>query len=344
MYGFGPSLRQQVMHKTHHRPAFTLVEMLVVIVIIGILAALLVPAVFRAMNAAKEARIGLEVANLAAAMERFKVEYGSYPPCFTLDYSTGKSISPTNQLQKATAIKAQISKFMNANFRYRDAKNDVIVMSGQPDNLAMSGLDSAEALYFWLGGNALPANPNPEFANIVPYRGGLGKNPTFPLKDVTADRTPYFEFDQTRLWDRDGDGFLEYYPAGDSNKTPYVYFEADQYRYAYFGDQFSNESQMAVKPYTSWQGTQAQLSTQIPTGGNIVELLPQELFAASEKFQIISAGLDSTFASSKQDVQSNLVNYILSYSFPNGPYVDPNNAFHDNITNFSEGTLEDQLP
>jgi prepilin-type N-terminal cleavage/methylation domain-containing protein len=62
------------------RRGFTLVELLVVIVIIGILAALISVAVSAAIGKAREARIQLEVANLSQAIQEYKTKYGSYPP------------------------------------------------------------------------------------------------------------------------------------------------------------------------------------------------------------------------------------------------------------------------
>ena len=62
------------------RTAFTLVEMLVVIVIISILAALITAAAATALWSAKQTKIKLEVDQLAGSMEAFKQKYGSYPP------------------------------------------------------------------------------------------------------------------------------------------------------------------------------------------------------------------------------------------------------------------------
>jgi len=63
------------------RRAFTLVELLVVIGILGVLAALITPAVFQARVSARNAAIKAEIDMLHMAIMNYKNEYGSFPPC-----------------------------------------------------------------------------------------------------------------------------------------------------------------------------------------------------------------------------------------------------------------------
>jgi len=58
---------------------FTLIELLVVITIIGILAGLAVPAVGKALEAAKKAETGAMVNQLRTALVQYETEYGVWP-------------------------------------------------------------------------------------------------------------------------------------------------------------------------------------------------------------------------------------------------------------------------
>lgn len=72
------------------RPAgFTLVELLIVIVVIGILIGLLLPAIMGGVRTAKDAQVSGEINTLAQALQSFKNKYGDFPPSRIILMETG---------------------------------------------------------------------------------------------------------------------------------------------------------------------------------------------------------------------------------------------------------------
>lgn len=71
--------RFAVSGRENSRRAFTLVELLTVIAVLGILAAILVPVVGRAQESARRARVKTQFGQWAVAIEAFRSEYGYYP-------------------------------------------------------------------------------------------------------------------------------------------------------------------------------------------------------------------------------------------------------------------------
>jgi general secretion pathway protein G len=59
---------------------FTLLELLVVIVILGLLIGLVAPAVLRQLGHAKEQIAGQSIARIGAVLDMYKLDTGSYPP------------------------------------------------------------------------------------------------------------------------------------------------------------------------------------------------------------------------------------------------------------------------
>ena len=74
--------------------AFTLIELLTVIAIIGILAAIVIPSAGGARTAANKAKTRAQFAQWAAAFEAFRQEYGSYPQMYNQGLAN-QSASPT---------------------------------------------------------------------------------------------------------------------------------------------------------------------------------------------------------------------------------------------------------
>jgi len=78
-------------HAKTGREGFTLVELLVVIVIIGLLAAMLVPGLSGAFRAAEKRRAMGQLDDLAGALKSYFAEYNEFPGGWSEDVAYGKS-------------------------------------------------------------------------------------------------------------------------------------------------------------------------------------------------------------------------------------------------------------
>ena len=135
------------------RRGFTLVEVLTVIVIIGILAAISVPAIGIAMRAAKRGAIRLEIDNIGQALEAYKLEYGEYPP----DFYVWNQVE--SHFRKAFPNIDNNELRILSQFTHYRVNAGNLIRGGSADPRSDSNythyphaIDRAEALVFCLGG------------------------------------------------------------------------------------------------------------------------------------------------------------------------------------------------
>ena len=301
---------------------FTLVELLVVIAIIGILVAMLIPAVSVAIKSAKTSTIAAELNQLAQAIENYKSKYGEYPPDFT------NAPAFVNHLRKA---------FPRMNLGTLNLSTATL-----PDGRALAKLDPAEAIVFWLG--MLKNNPRSPLAgpgepvSLFDFQDAQLTCPLFP--------DPALMQSQTVGPDLDGDWWPEYQPKHGPG-APFVYFDgrviSNVYIYRDASYPAANSTLASsigvVRPYrsntpvdsTDNNRTQPYVGVD-PSNTNS----PNTKWVAPEKFQILCAGLDGKFTSDPA---------VVFKQFPNPVNYRMTDEDSDNLASFSDGrTIGDCVP
>jgi prepilin-type N-terminal cleavage/methylation domain-containing protein len=321
-----------ILHPSSFPRAFTLVEMLTVIVIMGILAALITAAVIHARASVKVSAVRMEISQIQKALEAYKLKYGDYPPDFT------DQTAVVRHLQNAFP---RYFETLPAGAQWGQFVTDIKTAYG----IDPSTFDPATALVFWLGG--LPATVPAAGQPWIPAGFSADKQRPFSQGTSRENGTPFYAFVQDRLKVTDSASRpLRYIPPSmEQSPAPYVYFRARNDSVSVAGVMvgsgrlefgatnasnkfvpfsYSDTATSVCVPYMNGQGN-----------GNYDTPATVRPWAGEQPYQIISAGLtDGLFG----DAQSGAFRNITT-----GEGISQ--ADFDNIASCTaKSKIEDEMP
>jgi prepilin-type N-terminal cleavage/methylation domain-containing protein len=359
--------------------AFTLVELLVVITIIGILAALITVAAAGALKKAHQTEIKLELDQISQGVEDSRNKMGgAYPPNCQVDDNSdigaeGPSF-PINEAQVLTDLKRY---FKQAFPRSRESDNLLRALvglsstgsdSGDYLQVLPGGISAGEAIVFWLGGfSSDPKYPisgdgGPAYDITANGKGNLNNRQLEPL-----DRKWIFPFATTRLLPRKDDNyfdetnsrFIEYVSPITINGTrqirrinfwqyvpkkseqPYLYFDVSRHPAL-------DTSVSLTSPTATYDPPAATRLTGLGPGGNGLPVYAIKKLGESTSTPIQFANQDK-FQILHAGIDdewgdfSKMTTLTLSTNDPTKYLLFPTGPFTgevaDTIVNFSESTL-----
>ena len=225
--------------------AFTLVELMIVIAIIGILASLATVGVMKVLERSKMVTARIEVSQLEAAVSAAKLELGNLdalPSRIRLAYSYSNFQSPTQLSGESSSDFAlRVSTWET----FRKAFGKTITGTGTPPVFNWRGVNSTglanvpnattpfltlegmDAYVFWLGGIPENLGGTPEKVKFTGFAADRS-DPTFSEAAKSKRKGPYYDFDTTRISGTFASGKLGYKNSYDG---AYAYISNSEYAF-----------------------------------------------------------------------------------------------------------------
>ncbi|MES2790282.1 MAG: prepilin-type N-terminal cleavage/methylation domain-containing protein [Planctomycetota bacterium] len=304
---------EEVTHKKNasKRQAFTLIELMIVVVIIATLMGLLLPAVMSAFGSAKVAEVASEIRGLEAAIAQFKSIYGIEPPSRIRLFNTSAGWSTTMMgtfVQNGVTLSHDRERTRSIGLINRMWPNFDFTIPHTFGPNPYTDLSGSECLVFFLGG--VGTGSSGAYAMT-----GFSKNPANPFATISGNESregPFFEFKQSRLrpsLNTTNTAALVYVDPISGQTAPYAYTSSNDGRGYESADLYVNSADDLNDVYRA-----------APGGTTAIAQKPKTC-------QIISPGIDGAFGA--------------------GGYFNPTAANHglsnpkdyDNLTNFHGGYL-----
>jgi prepilin-type N-terminal cleavage/methylation domain-containing protein len=358
---------------------FTLVELLVVITIIGILAALITVAAVAALRRGRETGIKVEIDQIDTAFMEYKNKTTSFPPNCQTDDTNLAGNEPTASPLSEAAVFNDLKRHLKQAFPRHQESDDLlraiaglqVQNTGSYPRTLAGGLTAGEAVVFWLGG----FSSDPKYP--ISGEGGpsypiptLGATPNHTL-DPIESRTWVFPFEVGRLgprtdenyFDQTSNRFVEYRdPKGNlrrinfwqyaprRSQQPYLYFDTSRYAPTPANDPPAATELTGLGPDNDGLHVHALKKVVDSQGTALATNLPIQ-YVEPEKFQILHCGIDDEWdeeafermsyhgVEAAGDDPTIAESYLL---FPAGPFTG---EVADTITNFANETrIEDATP
>ncbi len=245
------------------RLGFTLIEVLVVIAIIAILAALFMGGVMVFLRKGPEMKTRNDIAQLSIALDKFYGEHKRYPP-----HQIRLRANMDDYARAVDTLDMESVGWINTFWPHLRGVTNIPWAGATAMPASGVVLDGDQCLVFFLGG--------PPVGGGLPGLQGFSTNPLNPADSTTADRKKFFDFEVARLANRAGNPFPSYLDGW--GKMPYMYFSSGKRADGYFN---WPQNTTGIAPYYS-KAPAVPLAA--PTG-----------YYHPTKFQLISAGLNEAF-------------------------------------------------
>lgn len=143
--------------------AFTLIELLIVVAIIAILAAIAVPNFLEAQTRAKISRAKSDLRSLATGIESYATDFNAYAPCNNKAFPVARPVNPTLlTLERLSTPVAYVTTCLLPDpFKPRDRRNQIGPgnIQGTPDNGDNAELVNGQPIPHFIKYLSLRQNP-----------------------------------------------------------------------------------------------------------------------------------------------------------------------------------------